>query len=141
MTIIFITKQTDGNFSVRLDGPDVFREAVQTLKEHVPSHRRSYDPQRRVWIIKQCAVEQLRRWLNYAEYTLGAEVEYEEQPLSETASAFTVLHLLPSAPPELIKAAYRCLAQLHHPDRGGDGEEMKRINSAFESITRGLATA
>lgn len=48
------------------------------------------------------------------------------------------LHLLPSAPPEIAKAAYRALARIHHPDRGGSHEAMQRINTAWESISRRL---
>ena len=31
-----------------------------------------------------------------------------------------------------VKKAYRGLALQHHPDRGGDPEKMKEINSIFE---------
>ena len=31
-----------------------------------------------------------------------------------------------------LKKAYRAAAMQHHPDRGGDAEEMKRINSEYE---------
>jgi DnaJ homolog subfamily A member 2 len=50
------------------------------------------------------------------------------------AMAYRELHLLPSAPPEVRRAAYRALAMLHHPDKGGDVETMKRINAAWECL-------
>jgi hypothetical protein len=46
-------------------------------------------------------------------------------------SPYEVLHLLPSAPHEVVKAAYKALAFLHHPDRGGDPEVFKEIHNAF----------
>jgi len=36
-----------------------------------------------------------------------------------------------------IKKAYRALALKHHPDHGGDIELMKRINLAYEKLTKG----
>jgi len=53
---------------------------------------------------------------------------------SVQSSPYDVLHLLPSAPFEVVKAAYKALALLHHPDRGGDEEVFKEINAAYEII-------
>lgn len=47
---------------------------------------------------------------------------------------YAVLHLAPDAPPEVVKAAQRALAMLHHPDRGGSEADMKRINNAADEI-------
>lgn len=52
------------------------------------------------------------------------------------SGAYGVLHLQPTAPPELVKAAYRVMARTHHPDAGGSEEAMKRINAAYESLTK-----
>jgi curved DNA-binding protein CbpA len=41
---------------------------------------------------------------------------------------------LPSAPPEVVKAAYRALAVLNHPDKGGETEVMQRINAAYRRL-------
>jgi curved DNA-binding protein CbpA len=50
-----------------------------------------------------------------------------------------VLHLLPSAPPELIDAASGTLARLHHPDVGGDPETMRTLNDARDALRLGGA--
>lgn len=50
-------------------------------------------------------------------------------------SHFQTLWLLDGAPLEVIRAAYKALALLHHPDRGGSHEAMVRINTAFEALT------
>lgn len=47
---------------------------------------------------------------------------------------FTVLHLLPSAPPEVVDAAYRAMAKIFHPDAGGATNDMQRINAAYDAI-------
>lgn len=52
------------------------------------------------------------------------------------AEALRRLHLLPSAPPKVIKATYTALARTHHPDRGGDVEEMKAINEAWAILKK-----
>jgi len=43
---------------------------------------------------------------------------------------FTILGVSANASRAEIDAAYRRLAATHHPDRGGDGQEMARINAA-----------
>jgi len=82
-------------------------------------------------------------WLDSARAVVNAKVEWQptkhehalgRSPRNET-TAHATLHLLPSAPPELIRAAFKCLAQLHHPDKqGGDEEIMKRISDAYQRL-------
>jgi len=55
-------------------------------------------------------------------------------PLRKTDPSYATLHLLPSAPPELVDAAYRCLARLHHPDTGGSTTTMQRLNAAHGAL-------
>jgi len=52
---------------------------------------------------------------------------------------YAVLHLLPTAPLELVKVAYRTLSKLYHPDTSKfpDAEKrMKAINRAYEAIKK-----
>jgi hypothetical protein len=44
---------------------------------------------------------------------------------------YAVLHLLPSAPPEVVKAAWRALIAREHPDAGGEHAAATRINRAY----------
>ena len=55
------------------------------------------------------------------------------------ASAYAVLWLRPGAPLSVVKAAYRSLATHYHPDAGGDSHAMRRLNQAYETITRTLS--
>lgn len=153
--IIFITSTDHGaGYFVRFKATDrtTFSLTVESLKSFVRADQRAFVPELKEWFVRREAEHSLRRWLEYVRGTLGAQVEWMPEGSasgeatakrsSDQATAFAALHLLPSAPPQLIKAAYRTLAQLHHPDlAGGDGEEMRRINTAFEAITRGLAAA
>ena len=45
-----------------------------------------------------------------------------------------VLGVGANASPEQVRERYRELAMAHHPDRGGDAAEMRRINDAYERI-------
>jgi len=45
------------------------------------------------------------------------------------------LGLLPDCTPAEIKHQYRILAHQHHPDRGGDEEQFKRIKLAYEILS------
>jgi hypothetical protein len=50
--------------------------------------------------------------------------------------AYRALHLLPSAPPEVVRAAYKAMAVLLHPDHGGDEEAFKHLQRAYEVLTK-----
>jgi curved DNA-binding protein len=54
-------------------------------------------------------------------------------------SPYQVLGLTPGASDDEVKKAYRTLAMKHHPDRGGDENEFKKIKEAYEAITSGNA--
>lgn len=47
---------------------------------------------------------------------------------------YAVLGVPPSATATEIKAAYRALVKLHHPDAGGDEERILALNAAWEAL-------
>lgn len=56
-------------------------------------------------------------------------------PSVERGGAHAKLYLLPNAPIEVVKAAYKALAMRYHPDRpGGDAEKMQELNEAVAEI-------
>jgi hypothetical protein len=146
-------QQPDGDFRVKLqsDDPSAFKLCIETLKSFIPVPQRSYDPTTKQWTVDESATDRVHRWLNYATANLRAQVEwldagdYEEseagwppppprRPRPSTDDAFKALFLQPSAPPELVRAAFKCLATLYHPDKGGDEEKMKAINAAYKQL-------
>lgn len=48
---------------------------------------------------------------------------------------YSILGVGRNATPEEIKKAYRKLAMLHHPDRGGDQEQFKRVTEAYDTLS------
>jgi hypothetical protein len=50
----------------------------------------------------------------------------------ESVEWWTVLQVLQTDRPELVKEAYRRLANQHHPDKGGDPEVFMRVQRAYE---------
>lgn len=48
----------------------------------------------------------------------------------------SILWVLDGAPREVVDAAYKTLARLHHPDMGGDLRKMQEINAAYDSVVK-----
>jgi DnaJ-class molecular chaperone len=64
----------------------------------------------------------------------GPETRREAKPLR--AELYATLYLLPNAPPEVVRASYKAIAQLVHPDKpGGDVDAMQRLNEAYEKLS------
>jgi hypothetical protein len=154
MTTVTVKKTFDGyHVKLKSSDPTDFNNAIGTLKSYIHASARSYDPQTRQWHIDADAQTEFDRWLTYLRTVLGARIEwqhgeakegqqhrhhqwppasYRKQPTREELCAR--LHLLPDAPPELIKAAYKTLAIKFHPDKGGDEEAMKLLNEAYRKL-------
>jgi len=107
-----------------------------------------YDGDAREWTLPSYSVERLQRWADawasQQEWNAAPRngqqrrsERHQDAPAAPLTEAYATLHLLPSAPPELVTAAYRTLAQLHHPDRGGDTGAMIVINRAVEILRDG----
>lgn len=102
---------------------------VDALKTEFPSYARRYNPDDKTWTVSQPYVahaESLLRWRFPEARIERPDTDGRFRP----EQPFAVLHLLPTAPPELIDGAYRILARLHHPDRGGETERMRELNEA-----------
>lgn len=58
-------------------------------------------------------------------------------PTVNSTSNWDVLYLKETAPIEVVKAAYKALAKLYHPDINPDNvDKMSKINVAYESILK-----
>jgi len=155
MTTITITQRSIDGYVVRLrsSDSDLFRELIEALKTSIPHRWRDYDPDDKCWRIVSRG--HLDIWLDCVSDYAGIQVIWDNDETHRRArqdlppprrpgrmvpaDAFTALYLLPTAPPEVIKASYKALALIHHPDRGGDLEQMKTINQAYDLLEKGAA--
>jgi hypothetical protein len=48
---------------------------------------------------------------------------------------YRLLHVQHDAPAEVVKAAYRALIAMHHPDKGGDHTEAAMVNEAYNVLS------
>jgi hypothetical protein len=114
-----------------------FRRAwVDTVKATVPSDHREWDPDVKEWTIWPPYAADV---LTLTKHTYGFVRERgNAAPIAD--DYFRILHLRETAPIELIESAFRCLAKLHHPDRGGDHATMRRLNSAYEALRERVAS-
>ena len=155
MTTIFITRDGQQDFHVKLQSGDtyVFKLLLDTLKSFINPCYRFYDPGTRKWVVGEPATESFRGWLAYARATFNARVQWigseayadpeaewtppppPRPPRSKALDPHATLWLLPGAPPELVRAAFKCLATIYHPDKPtGDEEKMKELNSAYRRL-------
>ena len=121
--------------------PETSRALIDAWKAQIPYSRRTYEPKTRVW----------RFWGGYQAIATALLLQYfpdarvpprwqsPPTPPRVGTDSFAVLHLLPSAPLELIDAAFRCLAKRHHPDVGGDTATMRRLTEAHDALSRRLS--
>jgi DnaJ-domain-containing protein 1 len=140
MTTIYLSLTGD-QVSVTLKSSDreAFAFLIEALKDRVPAYDRTYSPASKEWLIDASARADLEMWLDDAREVCGASVEWQPTKHKRTHTrtapdAFATLHLLPSAPPEVVRASYKALAMKHHPDHGGDTEAMQKINEAYRRL-------
>jgi DnaJ-domain-containing protein 1 len=140
MTTIYLSLTGDQvSVTLKSSDRDAFEFLIEALKDRVPAYDRTYSPASKEWLIDASARADLEMWLDDAREVCGASVEWQptkhERPRTRTApDAFATLHLLPSAPPEVVRASYKALAMKHHPDHGGDTEAMQKINEAYRRL-------
>lgn len=135
-----MTRTADG-LSYRVTFP-YDPDVVEGIKDIVPVHSRTYDPDERAWYVAVAYAGRIQRLLEatFLQVEMGSErVSYTPPPPSapKPQTSYHVLHLQPTAPPELVESAYKCLSRLYHPDAGGDGATMQAINAAVAVIRKG----
>ena len=67
-------------------------------------------------------------------YIAGGSLPASGTQLTTGASPYETLFLLEGAPLEVVRVAYHALANLYHPDRGGDSARMVEITAAYDEI-------
>lgn len=124
---------------------------IEDLKRHIPLHGRRWTPEGKFWWIGSAYVNLAARLAagyfevdHIAAHRAGQRAYTAPPPPPRPLhpDPYVTLHLLPSAPPELVEAATRTLAKLHHPDLKPATEKalatatMAKINRAAEDLRR-----
>lgn len=116
-----------------------------------PPSRRKYSSETRRWSVHVSKLPQVvavaTRYFQHVDYrAVPPEVQIRiVQFMDRVRSAPPVvggrhktphemLFVTPDAPPEVIKAAYRALAQKHHPDHDGDPERFREVDEAWKKL-------
>lgn len=136
----------DGDNHCLAFGVDPVLAAV--VERRVPPSHLEYDVRGGLWRIRGAywlaLVELLCEQLGFGHVVpYKDESHYRKQDVANAtpilkradATQYGVLHLLPSAPLEVVDAAYIAMSKLMHPDRGGDTRAMVRLNQARDAIT------
>jgi hypothetical protein len=134
---------------------DYWDEIRVSLKDYFPRHGDlSYSPTRKLWTVPAWRRPVLEEWLLWT--FEPSCIRWDEEPpgpygrtyhdssygrysrprtsTSTLEAAYRVLHLYPTAPPELAQAAHRIMVKLSHPDVGGSHEAAVAVNAAWEVI-------
>lgn len=141
--------QQEGDW-VRLLGP-TNRSFVEFLKYNVkPQTTRRYDATTRAWMIYWTQLRIIgnvaRRFYSHVDwstlpdqwqmYLAGGEppVTSQEATAPLLATPHATLFVTEDAPMEVVRAAYKALVSVNHPDVGGSTKKMAEINQAYEQI-------
>jgi len=111
------------------------RDFIDELKVIVPSSERNWNPGDKCWLVRDTYLVELAELCNRCFDEV--ETDLVQAPAVTTdCGSYAVMFLLPQAPIELIKAAYRILSLAYHPDRGGKTEDMSHLNQAYDEIRK-----
>lgn len=139
-------------------------EFVNDLKAEIPYYAKEFDRDSKHWIVdgeyEETALEVASRYFETTVVVSEAEALRREraarastspppprpahnaqQCLDEVRRLWreeAALHLLPDAPWDVVQAAYRALAKIHHPDLVGAAGHaaMVRVNGAYALLTK-----
>lgn len=127
------------------------KHVVEALKICVPSDRREWVPERKVWIVDfNYASPALRLVGNIYRDLVVTDLRQNRPPRTESFQTsdpnYQRLYLLPNAPLCVIEASYRALARIHHPDavppgdRDRANEVMLALNEAYSVLRDRIAS-
>jgi hypothetical protein len=116
---------------------------VADLRPSIPFRFRTYDSRDKTWMVEPAyadlAIELLLKHFPDAEVPRRPRTSRTAAAETDGDAQFQVFHLLPTAPPELVRAAYRTLAKIFHPDKGGGAEIMRRLTETHDALVRRLS--
>lgn len=96
-----------------------------------------YVPARYVPTVMEIARRQMNLHLASPGNFRGYESVRESVTSRRVSEDWDKICVLPGSPIEVIKASYKALAFLCHPDRGGNAEHFKELTAAYERVCAG----
>ena len=148
MSVPHVTAYPDGSLVFTVP---YHRDWVEGVKAAVPAAFRSWDPASKTWTIRPpygVDVLGLTRTLFGRVDAAGSARRDAPGPevIRRADPHFAALHLLPTAPPAVVDAAYKALSRAAHPDllpareRDRAHEAMVALNTAYDALrARGVA--
>lgn len=119
----------DNQKFLKLEAPYV-KTFIEDFKSSIHHTKRSYIKAENYWIL---AYDQLKFIISLCKKYFDDVLLFGfPENIIDGGDCFAVLYLLPTAPLEVVKASYKCLAGIYHPDKpNGSGDTMSRINTAY----------
>jgi len=124
------------------------KQFVDFLKYSVkPISYRKYNAEEHYWLIHWSQLRTVstaaRKYFSHVDWStlptewqmflVGAEIPVASE-LVPVENPFPILFLTEDAPMEVVRAAYKALAGIHHPDHGGSENHMAELNRAYAAI-------
>lgn len=128
---------SEENGSVGVYPPGLYNPMWRVWLERQDARKRFFiqEPPPGFWRLSQELMPSLQRRcieLSWVVYNRKPSFLLNSSP--QKRDAFEVFFLLPTAPKEVVDAAYRALIKRCHTDVGGDGEMAVRYNNARDEI-------
>jgi hypothetical protein len=139
MTYIFVRHRRDGKYEVRFNAEQTqdYRRMLLSLKTYFPVVAREYNSKLRTWLIEDKSGNEVDRWRAKMVEELNPLMEFvcERQDVWEAAiqESYRTLHVLPSAPWDVVHGAYLVLGALCRTTDAGP-DQLERINVAYERL-------
>jgi len=116
---------------LELDTGGYNRVFTEEIKNNISSKKRIWDQNSLKWFIVRDQFDKLCHLLEkHFDETLL--LDFPEQQIA--SSAWGKLFLTKGAPLDVVRAVYKTLSLLYHPDRGGDTARMAEVNVAYKEI-------
>lgn len=107
------------------------RDFTESLKKSVQSKKRIWDGNDKCWYVCK---DQFDRVCHLLDQTFDETLLLDFPAAEVSTNSWSKLWLIEGAPLEVVRASYKALAQIYHPDRGGDLGIMQTINGAYKEI-------
>jgi hypothetical protein len=111
---------------------------LTSLYVYVPTNMHAFDAGARTWVVDEKCGKEIDLWLKRVIEDINPTVEFfcarNEAIDAVIQESYRTLHVLPSAPWQVVRDAYLSLVRLCHEPGGDTVEQLERINKAYETL-------